>query len=221
MSAVFDATRVAIVDKVGTNYLVRGNMPLIGSDSHFAYDEIFAASKIPEAPIKKFISISTIDNVSERSSWAAELKAFGVNENRYPKGYWPPYLQRSYNPKALLGSILSTEGKKKQGSVVWWPFEGLPAGEDPKVYLGSPGWNFSGLVDYTIRLLNTSNNLLLYFHCMLGADRTGAAMIGYLMKAKKMSFEAAFTQTSKMTSAGAPAPRYQSLIIAYAEQIKA
>ena len=59
-----------------------------------------------------------------------------------------------------------------------------------------------------------------YIHCQLGADRTGAAHIGYLMKSKKMNLEEASDVANHSTSAGAPNADYQRLVEAYSKSLK-
>jgi len=85
------------------------------------------------------------------------------------------------------------------------------------VFLSSPGWDFGGVVDKVIELFENSTNALIYFHCMLGADRTGALHSGYLMKAKGMSLKKAANITDNATSAHAPNADYVRLRAAYAD----
>ncbi len=193
-------------------------MPLIGDDQHYAYYEIAQASGVALTKFK-LLDMPIIDNVGERSYWEPEVSSFGVDPNQYPTTYWPPYLQPGYDSKALLGTTVKTEGFALPGSVIWWPFEGLPAGEDPGVYLGSPGWNYSGFVDYVIEMLHSMSGVAIYVHCMLGADRTGAFHIGYLMRAHGMSLADASAKANTSTSAGPPNGDYERLVAAYAASI--
>lgn len=165
------------------------------------------------------IDMPIIDNVGERSYWSKEVSSFGIDSDKYPTSYWPPYTQPDYNSKELLGSVVTTEGSSYPGSLVWWPFEGLPAGEDSKVYLHSPGWNYAGFVAYVTELLQTKTNVAIYVHCMLGADRTGAFHIGYLMKTYGMSLADATTEADASTSAGVPNADYARLVAAYATSL--
>lgn len=194
-------------------------MPLTGPDEHFSFNEIVEASGVKDLATRKFVDVCTIDNVGERGSFASEIRAFGIDPDKFPTSYWPPYLQPGYVAKTFRGSDLVTEGQTLSGSMVWWPFEGLPAGEAPGVYLGSPGWNFSGLVDYINGLLGTFSNLAIYVHCMLGADRTGAFHIGYLMRTHDMDLHDASARANSSTSAGAPRGDYQRLVAAYAQTL--
>ena len=191
-------------------------MPLAGMDNHFAFNEIREASGIKDLADRKLVDVSMIDNVGERHSFEPEMRAFGIDPKRYPASFWPPFLQPNYNPKTFHGSDLTTEGFTTYGSMVWWPVEGLPEGQDPGLYLGSPGWNFSGLVDYVWGLMNSLSNAAIYVHCMLGADRTGAFHAGYLMRTKGQNLSDALLKATFSTSAGAPNGDYHRLVSAYA-----
>lgn len=213
----FEADRVGIVDQIGNTLLVRGTEPLITEDLHFAYDEIGDALKVDLEPYD-FLDLCLIDNVGERWAWEPEIKSFGIDPAQYPTTYWPPYLQKGYDSKALIGRTLTTEGHVVPASMIWWPIEGVPTGQNGKVELGWPGWNFVGLIDYLIELSTTLKNTVIYFHCMLGSDRTGAAHIGYLMKAKNMNLTNAI-EKSQITKATLPRFDYMNLVEAYAKQL--
>jgi hypothetical protein len=220
MALPFIPDRCAHIDTVDGNVLIRGNLPLTGDDWHFAYKEIIAASGVD---LTKFmlIDMPILDNIGERSSWASELSAFGAEPKQFPPSYWPPYTQKGYDPKALLGTgMLSTEGGLFLGHTDWAPFEGLPAGQDPTLYLDWPGWNFSGFVDNVIDMLKSMPKAAIYVHCMLGADRTGAFHIGYLMRSKGLSLKEASDIANKSTSAGPPNADYERLVAAYAKSLK-
>lgn len=216
MGSTFIPSRCAHIDTVGSNVLIRGNMPLIAPDMHFALDEIAEASKVHDLLSRKFIEVPIIDNVGERAQWTPIMKAFGVDPDRFPASYWPPYLQPGWEPNTLLGTEVTTEGHSLPGSVLWRPFEGLPAGQDPKLFLYSPGWDYSGFIDHIIALLcSTMVDSAIYVHCQLGADRTGAFHIGYLMKTQGMSLKDATAVAVASTSAGPPNADYQRLVTAY------
>jgi len=214
----FIPSRCAHIDTVGTNVLIRGNMPLTGDDQHFAYEEIEEASAVPLTGFK-LIDMPIIDNVGERPYWSKEVSAFGVDPDLYPTSYWPPYLHPGYDPKEQLGTAVTTEGGSYPASLVWWPFEGLPVGQDPGIYLNAPGWNYSGFVNYVIEMLQTLQNTAIYVHCMLGADRTGAFHIGYLMRAQGMGLKDAITVSTASTSAGPPNADYMRLVEAYSKTL--
>jgi hypothetical protein len=210
----FDTTRLALVDTVGSNILIRGPEPLVGDDKHFALDQISNTLKI-DLTEYYIQDICLIDNQGEAWAFYPELTAFSVPSTVYPSTYWPPYLQASWNPPKRLGQSIKSQGKPQRGSLTWWPIEGFPQGESPKVYLGHPGWDFAGVVDYLIGLSKNAEKTAIYFHCMVGADRTGSLHAGYLMKERDASVSGAITVASTCTSAGAPAGNYLNLIRAY------
>lgn len=218
MGSTFIPSRCAHIDTVGSNVLIRGNMPLLGDDLHYAYDEIEAASKV-DLTSRKLVEIPIIDNVGERAEFEPLLRAFGVDPDIYPSSYWPPWMQAGYDPNKMLGTEVTTEGHMHSGTLIWRPFEGLPAGADPKEYLFSPGWDFSGFIDHVVLLLHSMVDSAIYVHCQLGADRTGAFHIGYLMKSQGLSMGAAMAKADGSTSAGPPNADYQRLVAAYASTL--
>ena len=213
--------RIGVCDRIGKNVLIRGVEPLIGDDNHFAYNEICQATGI-DLKQYQLIDVCLIDNVGERWAFAPEMRAFGVDPDKeYPKTYWPPYLQAGYDPKKLIGRTVTTEGISAIGSMVWWPIEGLPNGQNPTVYLEGPGWNLDGLVGYLMDLMAQENvQVAVYVHCMVGSDRTGAAHIGYIMKSTGVSLQKAMDAASKITKAPPPRPPdYMNLVQAYAKYL--
>ncbi len=219
MGSMFIPSRCRAIDHVGSNVLIRGNMPLLGGDLHYAYNEIAEASGVDLAS-KNLVEIPIIDNVGERTQFAAIFRAFGVDPNIYPSDFWPPWMQHGYDPNEMLGTEVRTEGATHPGCVVWRPFEGLPANTDPAVFLYSPGWDYAGFVEHVISLMHTLENSAIYVHCQLGADRTGAFHIGYLMKTMGLSLVEASSIANGSTSAGAPNADYQRLAAAYAATLK-
>jgi hypothetical protein len=220
MGSTFIPSRCAHIDSVGSNVLIRGNMPLIAPDMHYALNEIAEASKVTDLLSRKLVEVPIIDNVGERAQWAPIFTAFGVDPNLFPESFWPPYLQPGWNPNELLGTTITTEGHVFPGRILWRPFEGLPADVDAKVYLDWPGWDFSGFIDHVIELLATRTNSAIYVHCQLGADRTGAFHIGYLMKTRGMGLKEATAASLTYTSAGLPNADYLRLVSAYAVTLR-
>ncbi len=219
MGSTFIPARCAVIDTVGSNVLIRGNMPLVAPDMHYAYNEIGSASKV-DLTARKLVEVPIIDNVGEREQWETIMQSFGVDPNRFPASFWPPYLQPGWEPNAMLGTTLTTEGHSLPGSIVWRPFEGLPANTDPTVFLGWPGWDFSGFVDHIILLMHTMVDSAIYVHCQLGADRTGAFHIAYLMQAKGQNYEEALLTAVSSTPAGPPNADYMRLVAAYAKTLR-
>ncbi len=218
MGSLFIPSRCAHIDTVGSNVLIRGNMPLLGGDLHYAYDEIEAASKV-DLSAKKLVEMPIIDNVGERKQFEALFRAFRLDPDIYPPTYWPPWMQAGYEPNKMLGTEVVTEGRMHSGSIVWRPFEGLPANTDPKQFLYSPGWDYIGFIAQVVALLHTMVDTAIYVHCQLGADRTGAFHIGYLMSTMGLSLVEASSMANGSTSAGPPNADYQRLVAAYASTL--
>lgn len=226
MGTAFDPKRVAEVQLPGPrspHLLVRGNMPL--TDGYFAYQGIEdALDMIFQSD--RFVSVSLIDNTGERDSWSEELDAFGVLPEHFPAENWPPYLrQPAWNPEILQGTGILRYGDlpftRTRANLLWWPFEGMSEQDEDnaKVFLHAPGWDFAGLVDhlYGIYLDEHQPSTVIYMHCMLGADRTGALHAGLLIRAG-LNADEALQVASQATEAGAPSMNYQRLVHAYAKE---
>jgi protein-tyrosine phosphatase len=87
------------------------------------------------------------------------------------------------------------------------------------VFLTWPRWNLYGLVNQVVGLLSSDVPRTVYVHCSLGADRTGAVVACYMMKARGMTLSEALSFTSSQTPAGSPNRDYIALITAYAAAI--
>lgn len=209
----FEPDRCAVIDNTEYNVLIRGNLPLESDGVTFAYDGIAKASGV-DLSSYNLLTISLIDNVGERYMWAPELETFGAHPEQFPKTYWPPWMQSGYSPTAQLGDG-AVSGHP--GHIVWWPFEGLPENTDPAQFLKSPGWDFSGHIEWITGLMNTCSTpkLAIYVHCTLGADRTGAFHIGYEMYAHGKTLDEAMKIGENATPAGAPNADYCRLVEAY------
>lgn len=216
---MFIPGRAAVVDTVGTSFLIRGSEPL-NSANQFAYMEL--AQAVPQVNFhgKTFVDVCLIDNVGERPDWQIEMTSYGQDPAWYPQRNWPPYtFQPDWEPAVPLGVTLNCDAGSLPGSLVWWPIEGFGRFTDPKVYLTSPGWDFSGLVQCLNNLLKTADTIL-YVHCELGTDRTGATVMGYLMKWKGMTYhEAKAAASTGAPEIKCPDENYLNLAKAYAKTI--
>lgn len=216
---MFIPGRVAIVDTVGTSLLIRGAEP-INTQGTFAYTKL--VQTLPQVNFngKTFVDVCLIDDIGERADWKMEMLAFGQNPADYPMINWPPYtFQPGWNPAAPLGTTLTYTGGTTPGSLIWWPIEGFDKSADPTVYLTSLGWDFAGLVECLHAMLQTPD-CILYVHCELGTDRTGATVMGYLMKWKGMTYdEAKAAASTGATEIKCPDENYLRLAKAYSKMI--
>lgn len=216
MGSTFIPSRCALIETRGSNYLVRGNMPLLGADLHFALEEIEKASGVSFAG-KRFMEFPIIDNVGEREEFEPLCLAFGVDPAQFPASSWP-WWEHHVGGNTMLGSTLATEGHTLPGSLTWRPFEGLPPNTDPKVFLHAPGWDYVGFVEHVDLVMSQAKNAVVYVHCQLGADRTGAFHIGLLLK-QGLTLTEAVAKAGSYTSAGPPNADYMRLVGAYAVEL--
>lgn len=216
MGSTFIPSRCALIETRGSNYLIRGNMPLLGNDLHFALEEIEKTSGKSFAG-KRFMEFPIIDNVGEREQFEPIMKAFGVDPSQFPASAWP-WWEHGVGGNIMLGSHLKTEGHLLPGNVTWRPFEGLPPNTNPKTFLHAPGWDYVGFIEHVDGLFSSMQNAVFYVHCQLGADRTGAFHIGLLLK-QGMTLTEAVAKAGSYTSAGPPNEDYMRLVTAYAVEL--
>ncbi len=198
----FDPGRLAIVDEIGGNLLVRGNFPMVpndgaipcytGQEHCFAYNEFDTRMKelVPGFDLDEYeiIDVSLIDNRGTRDELIAEMNSLNRGLADIPYGdSWLPFDDNgSWDPKTVY---ISTNAEKKPWGVVWWPIwacpkDHRPCTTDDLVILNR--FRFLEAPAYLKELLTTpapapGKKRLVYFHCVQGTDRTGALHINYIM----------------------------------------
>lgn len=167
-------------------YLVRGNEPL-NEDGSFAYEAINAKLKdlVPGFDLTKLklIVISLIDNnpTGERGDLEKEFNAYGIASSEFDTlfpwpGSWPPVYQNIDVTKQY-----GTQVNGHPGSIIWYPVQGCS--DQNNCALVEPSqFNFSGLVDYLNALITTEKDVVIYYHCEHGHDRTSALTAAYMLK---------------------------------------
>ena len=193
----YDPNQTYLVDHVGGNWLIRGNMPL-NDDGTFAYTALNEKLKtlLPEGfdlSMMTVIDVSLIDNQGELPSLECEFTSFGAGT---PPTAWQPYpagiLFNGYGDGSVQG-----DGVSGMGSLLWMPIQGCDEGQcevqETTLY------DFDGVVSY-IRGILTSNvsNQLMYIHCMNGHDRAGSLTCGYQMKYLGISMADAMAEGEKI-----------------------
>jgi hypothetical protein len=177
-STTYAPKRTFVVQQVGSNVLVRGNLPLT-PDGSFAYDKLNKTLKKAiggdfDLLNNTIIDVSLIDNQGELPELTAEFTAFGV-AGSIPT-VWPP-VAHGVNIFTQYGSTV--EGHP--GKLIWMPIQGCVdtnncSAIEPTLY------NFGGIVDQLNTLVNTGTNTVIYYHCMNGHDRAGSLTACYMMK---------------------------------------
>lgn len=218
--------RTKIVDQHGANYLVRGNLP-IDSNQNFTYDQINEKLKsLPETGANfdlkdhLLVVISILDNFQPDPHVNMVLKAFYLEDKVIPPAY-PPTLDYGH-------PALGTHCLAYPGHFIWWPIQGttkdLPKEQIVKMFIENKGYldlgsyYFDGLVDCLHELLTISSQpTVIYYHCSLGADRTGAATFGYAVKHKGMGYNQAKAFVREIE---VPAPPYVHLEDEYWEYLQ-
>lgn len=174
MDTVYNPKRTFIVNQVGSNYLVRGNLPL-DDDGNFTYDALAKALKAQgKITLSKMtlIDVSLIDNQGEAPELSAEFKAF--DENMPTE--WPP-VYHGFDIFQQFGSLIQGH----PGKLMWMPIQGCA--DNANCQLVEPAqYNFAGIVDELQKLVTTGTNTVIYYHCMNGHDRAGSLTACYQMK---------------------------------------
>ena len=241
---VFIPERVFYLDAGGIdqeNLLFRGNVPLVDNNGTYAFGYRALEAQFKKQLEKPAFSLSDyhlivvmiLDDTGEYLSFASEAGSFNdasdtpldpmalSHDQTYP-GYQIP----GWNPTTLYGRTVTDEnGAKHPGSLVWWPIEACGASPCNRTFLG-PGnnqsFNFMGLIDFVHTTLQgapiSGKPVLIYFHCISGADRTGATAIGYAINYLGLSYDDAKTD-AKNDQTPDPSPDYLTLACAYCSQI--
>lgn len=199
-------------DSVNNNYLVRGNEPLLET-GYSAYNEINSELKIKIDSSFDLRNYTLID-ISLISSQGLELNilydeflSYGyplgdtlASLNLNPPLGWPPFMgwnldssKAPWNPYYLYGNKVQVGGNQYNGQFIWWPVQACgDTLSDCKDVVGRQ-YGFTELIDYINTLMTTKKNIVIYFHCIHGHDRTSVVNSGYIMKYKGVSFDSATT----------------------------
>jgi len=219
MSRTFTSQACSHIDTVGTNILIRGPMPLVCPDIHFAYTEIEQAID-RDLSRMNFIEIPIIDSMIASVELACLLHVFGIDTNGGPGSLWP-WWSTDYDPNQFHGTqfLPDLRGDYVAGHLIWRPFEGLPFGEDQETFLISPGWDYCGFIDNLIDLMSLLTDTAVYMHCLTGRDQVWAAHTGYLMQMYNISLTDAQDRASSSTQAGPPNEDCVRLVEAYTARL--
>jgi hypothetical protein len=185
METVYNPKRTFVVNKVGSNFLVRGNLPL-DDDGNFAYDDLAKRLKADKITLSKMtlIDVSLIDNQGEAPELSAEFKAF---DETMPS-VWPP-VDKGFDIFKQFGSSVCGH----PGKLMWMPIQGC-ADQNNCTVVENPQYNFAGIVDHLQMLIEAGSNTVIYFHCMNGHDRAGSLTACYMMKHMGRSRDQAMNQ---------------------------
>jgi hypothetical protein len=147
----------------------------------------------------------------------------------HPSGqfvWWPVWFwgcQGDNAPSPKVDFFCSTDGGADMGCPATpWP-EGSIC--DPLKLLQSPGFNFIDLVDFLGELLRetepSGKKRLIYFHCILGSDRTGGLHMAYLLNNYVTSFAKAREYAKFPIGLHYPNTASQRLVNAYCHYLQA
>jgi len=214
------SNNTAIIAQNKTNLLMR--CPNLIEDSAIALDELQTILKT-DLTKYTFVDFCLLEDTGERFVWKTEFQSFGISkqwiDDHFPSDKFPPWsYSKIWNPKTFYGTQFKVEGKEHDGSFVWWPLTGVhnPSDKTEAHNAVAPdGWNFSGCVDYLIELFQNKKKTAVAFHCMSGADRTGALHAGYLMKTESLNVTDAVKKATSYVRIGAPSVDYINLLTVY------
>lgn len=228
-SATYSPKRTYLVTAHTSNntYLVRGNEPL-NDDGTFAYEAINSKLKtlIPGFDLTKLklITISIIDNNpdSERPDLESEFNAYGITSEEFDKKFpfpdsWPP-VYRGIDVEKQYG----TQVNGYPGSIIWYPVQGCSDMNNCQI-VEPTQFNFSGLVDYLNTLMTTEKDVVIYYHCEHGHDRTSALTGAYMLKYMGRTIDEVLTDRPPMGAKAFKHPweaNYEELVKYYNSTLK-
>jgi hypothetical protein len=197
--------------KNGTNYLVRGTMPLYfdlhGGSSTFADDDIQEAlrkkTKNPAFDLTKYnlIVVPLIVNSSGVEGTSLQYEATSLTGVSYPPAQ--KRLTPGTGPTPLAGN------SAQYAQIIWWPMAGGCPMQPPAPPYGNCSANCPQVQDYDIvdliallhgyltnpltsaELKNGLVGRVIYFHCETGTDRTGMLDLSYRMTIFNNNFDTA------------------------------
>lgn len=186
-----------------SSVLVRGSVPVDSSGlptfgALRAQAQQQTAVDLTHLPL---LVVSLIDNQGERPMLDDELRACALPLAAVPH-VWPPF---------TVGYRAVPKGNPL---LFWWPIEAAPAATPEAVVTGQfltdlgvqgqpGGYNLNGLIDALHVAMKMGPAKLIYVHCSLGADRTGAVVYGYLVKHCALPPKIALQRTCAVTTPNA------------------
>lgn len=174
---MFDRSKTAVIDQVGTNVIFRGNVPLVQNADNsytFVYDELNASLAGYDLRDYDLVVVSTLPATSE---WlAGEMAAFGLSSS-------------DVTGNTNLDQQLGTRVDDHPARLVWWPVTGLPFGIDPATRWSSTT-GFDGLISWIVKVSGAqgARPLAIYLHDLDGLQVAGAMHLGWLMLATGISW---------------------------------